>query len=409
MTEGWRTLALGEAFRTVTGSTPKKSMSEYYGDFMPFVKPPELLNGPLTSSSDGLSELGSREARVLPPGAVLVSCIGNLGKVGIATEELACNQQINAILPGCEHALPDYVFRFCTSSLFREQLEALASGTTIPIVSKRKFNTIRIPLPPLPEQERIVAILDEAFAAIATATANAEKNLANARELFESELNRVFTQQGDGWIERTLGEMSRDFGRGKSKHRPRNAEFLYGGNYPFVQTGDIRNSEHNISNFTQTYSEAGLSQSKLWPAGTLCITIAANIAETGILEFDACFPDSIIGMVPDYEKTNSGYVEYLLQFFKTELQQQGKGSAQDNINLGTFKRQKFPFAPLPEQQTIAAKLDFLAEGVLRLEYVQWRKLATLAELKHSLLHKAFAGELTADVKSADRAISEAGL
>jgi len=203
--------------------------------------------------------------------------------------------------------------------------------------------------------------------------------------------------------------MSHDFGRGKSKHRPRNADFLYGGDYPFVQTGDVRNSEHIISRYTQTYSEAGLGQSKLWPAGTVCITIAANIAETGILGVDACFPDSIIGMVPDPEKSDSGYVEYLLQHFQTELQRQGKGSAQDNINLGTFKSQKFPFAPLPEQRAIAAKLDALSVETKSLEAVQQIKLAALTELKQSILHKAFTGELTADTNAVDRSLSAAGL
>ena len=304
--------------------------------------------------------------------------------------------------------LPDFFKYYSQSKSYFAVVDEYCTGATRRRISRKNLGKVHIPLPPLPEQERIVAILDEAFAVIATATANAEKNLANARELFESELNRVFAQKGDGWVEKTLGEMSHDFGRGKSKHRPRNADFLYGGDYPFVQTGDIRNSEHIISNYTQTYSEAGLSQSKLWPAGTICITIAANIAETGILGFDACFPDSIIGMVPEPEKSDSGYVEYLLQFFKTELQQQGKGSAQDNINLGTFERQKFPFAPLPEQQAIVARLDALSEETRSLEEVQQRKLETLTELKQSILHKAFTGELTADAKAVDHSLSEAG-
>jgi len=103
--------------------------------------------------------------------------------------------------------------------------------------------------------------------------------------------------------------MALDFGRGKSKHRPRNDERLYGGDIPFIQTGDIRNASHIITQYSQTYSEVGLKQSKLWPRGTLCITIAANIAETSILGFDACFPDSVIGFVADPKKTSAGYVE----------------------------------------------------------------------------------------------------
>jgi len=108
---------------------------------------------------------------------------------------------------------------------------------------------------------------------------------------------------------------------------------------------------------TQTYSEFGLRQSKLWPKGTLCITIAANIAETTILGFDACFPDSVIGFVADPEKTSSSYVEYLLSSFKTKLQSKSTGSAQDNINIATFDNLLLPFPPLAEQSRIVSILN----------------------------------------------------
>lgn len=154
-----------------------------------------------------------------------------------------------------------------------------------------------------------------------------------------------------------MSEIATVFGRGKSRHRPRNAAHLYGGKYPFIQTGDIRNSKHVITEHSQTYSEAGLAQSKLWPKGTICITIAANIAETGILGFDACFPDSVIGIVPNQEKAIADFVEYLLQSFKASLRSLGQGSAQANINMGTFENEKFPIPPLEEQERIVAILD----------------------------------------------------
>ncbi|HEY8032925.1 MAG TPA: N-6 DNA methylase [Methylocella sp.] len=208
-------------------------------------------------------------------------------------------------------------------------------------------------------------------------------------------LNSVLTRKGDGWVEKTLQEVSVSFGRGKSKHRPRNDPKLYGGPYPFIQTGDVRNCDHVILESSQSYNEIGLAQSKLWPKGTICITIAANIAETGILGFDACFPDSIIGMVADEAKTSNDFVEYLLQSMKAQLKAQGKGSAQDNINLATFENKLFPFPPLDEQERIVATLNDLSEKIQKLEIVYDQKLAALAELKQSILQKAFAGELTA--------------
>lgn len=123
----------------------------------------------------------------------------------------------------------------------------------------------------------------------------------------------------------------------------------------------------------------------------------------GILAFDACFPDSIIGMVVDPAQTNNKFVEYLLRFFKAVLQAQGKGSAQDNINLATFENRKFPFPAIKVQDTLAAKLDSMAQEVERLEASYRSKLKNVSELKQALLEKAFCGELTSPM----RAIKEA--
>lgn len=272
-------------------------------------------------------------------------------------------------------------------------LDEYITGTAQPKLNQKALNSIPIPIPALVEQRRIVAILDEALSGIANAKANAERNLHNTRALFESHLNAVFSQRGNGWEEKTLEEIATTFGRGKSKHRPRNAPHLYGGKYPFVQTGDIRNADHTVTEYSQAYSEAGLAQSKLWPKGTICITIAANIAETAILGFDACFPDSVIGIVADPKKADVGFIEYVLRSFKARIQAMGKGSAQDNINMGTFEHKRFPFPPLAEQKTIVNELDAISSETLRLASIYQRKVDALGSLKTSLLHQAFAGEL----------------
>ncbi len=272
-------------------------------------------------------------------------------------------------------------------------LKSHFNGAGIQHFTGEALAQFQMPLPPLTEQQRIVAILDEAFDGIATAKANVEKNLQNARELFENQLQAVFSQPGKDWKQKTLAEVATTFGRGKSRHRPRNEPTLYGGKYPFIQTGDIRNAEHFITEYSQTYSEAGLAQSKLWPKGTICITIAANIAETGILGFDACFPDSVIGLVTDPEKADTNFVEYLLQSFKARLQALGKGSAQANINMGTFENERFPFPSVAIQKQVVAQLEVLAEETQRLESLYQQKLRALDELKKSLLHQAFSGQI----------------
>jgi type I restriction enzyme S subunit len=194
------------------------------------------------------------------------------------------------------------------------------------------------------------------------------------------------------WENKSLNELG-FVGRGKSRHRPRNAEHLYGGIYPFIQTGDIRNCNHYITEFSQTYSELGLAQSKLWPSGTICITIAANIAETGVLTFDACFPDSVIGLVVDEKFADRDFIEYLLQSFKARIQALGKGSAQANINMGTFENELFPFPSVAEQKAIVQKLDALSAETKKLVAIYQQKINDLEELKKSILQKAFSGEL----------------
>jgi len=114
--------------------------------------------------------------------------------------------------------------------------------------------------------------------------------------------------------------------RGKSKHRPRNAPELYGGPYPFIQTGDVKHANFFITDYTQTYNERGLAQSKLWQPGTLCITIAANIADTAVLKIPACFPDSIIGFIPKKGDSDVRFIKYCLDTYKSQMQSISQGT-----------------------------------------------------------------------------------
>ncbi|MGI3476532.1 restriction endonuclease subunit S [Providencia stuartii] len=193
------------------------------------------------------------------------------------------------------------------------------------------------------------------------------------------------------WVELKLTEVG-SLQRGKSKHRPRYAFHLYNGKYPFIQTGEVRESRKYISEFKNTYSEAGLAQSKLWPKNTLCITIAANIAELGILKFDACFPDSVIGFIPDKNKSNLDFVYYTLCHFQRELKHLGEGSVQDNINLGTFNDIKFMFPSLAEQKAIASVLSSLDDKIDLLH----RQNKTLESMAETLFRQWFVEEVQDD-------------
>ena len=217
------------------------------------------------------------------------------------------------------------------------------------------YSKFLVPIPPLKLQEKIVQILDKFTDYVTELTSeltSRKKQYSFYRDKllsFEDEIYQV------EW--KSLSEIAKDFGRGKSKHRPRNDARLYGGDIPFIQTGDISEAGKWIENYSQTYSAFGLQQSKQWEKGTLCITIAANIAETGLLGFDACFPDSIIGFVANPKFAITEYVYYYLNSIKDYLANKSYGSAQDNLNLSTFSSLKIPVPSLEIQSRIVQVLD----------------------------------------------------
>jgi type I restriction enzyme S subunit len=175
------------------------------------------------------------------------------------------------------------------------------------------------------------------------------------------------------WQEKSFDELGY-ISRGRSRHRPRNDSSLYGGPYPFVQTGDIKAANFYINEYSQTYNEKGLAQSKLWAKNTLCITIAANIAETAILGIDACFPDSIIGFVANEEVSDVRFIKYYFDIYKERIQRISAGAAQDNLSMEKLLTFKVPTPSLPTQQRIASILsaydDLIENNLQRIQLLE---------------------------------------
>lgn len=188
-----------------------------------------------------------------------------------------------------------------------------------------------------------------------------------------------------------LGEL----GRGKSKHRPRNAPQLFGGPYPFIQTGEVKAAGRIIREYSQTYSELGLEQSKLWPEGTLCITIAANIAETAFLGFDGCFPDSIVGFTAAKTLVLPEYVELFIKSVRTRIEAYAPATAQKNINLTTLESLVVPLSSLEEQRVLVNQLEAVLSVIDDQRAVIDNQLLKATALRQVILKKAFAGELVA--------------
>lgn len=177
-----------------------------------------------------------------------------------------------------------------------------------------------------------------------------------------------------------LGELK----RGKSKHRPRNDPILLGGKYPLIQTGDVTNSNTYIKSYTSTYSEEGLKQSKMWKKGTLCITIAANIAESAILTFDACFPDSVVGFTPNGEVI-SLFIHYWLSFLQPILEENAPAVAQKNLNVAALEKVGVIVPPLELQNQFASFVQEIDKSRSRIQ----KSLEASQELFDSLMQEYF--------------------
>lgn len=304
----------------------------------------------------------------------------------------------------------------------------------------KEFETIQIPLPPLAEQNRIVAKLDALFMqheAIKKSIAKIPELLKNFRQQVltqavtgklteewrkgkELECGKDFTKRiiklrkesgikkmpglefkkvdypfdvDDSW---TFGFLQNfgEFTRGKSKHRPRNDVRLFGGIYPFIQTGEVSKSNGLITKYKNTYSDFGLAQSRLFPKGTLCITIAANIAETGILNFDSCFPDSVVGYLPFEDYYSSKFAMFYFNTIQKDLEHYAPATAQKNINLGILFEVPFPVPPHKEQQEIVNRVESLFAKADAIEKQYESLKVKIYTLPQAILHKAFKGELS---------------
>ena len=282
-------------------------------------------------------------------GDILISWSASLGVYIWNSGRALLNQHIFKVVFDKKAIDRDYFVYAVQFSL--NKMKQLTHGATMKHVVKKDFENVSIPYPSLTEQRKIACILDKLKKSIS-------KRLQELKKLDELIKARFVEMFGDPVLNSqhynlvklsNLGALA----RGKSKHRPRNDPQLLGCPYPLIQTGEITNSDTFIKKFTNTYSELGLQQSKLWPKGTLCITIAANIAQTAILTFDACFPDSVVGFIPENSDITPLYLHYWFSFFQKIIDSQASQVAQKNINLKVLSNLQVMLPPKNKQNEFA--------------------------------------------------------
>ena len=281
----------------------------------------------------------------------------------------------------------------------------------------QQYSKIKVKIPPIPEQEKIVAKIEELFSELDNGVETLKKTKqqlavyrqAVLKEAFEGKFTAHIPCDVDlswaseeetkslpaiptEWRYIALSNLG-DLGRGKSKHRPRNDPKLFeGGKYPFLQTGEVKAAKQYITEYSKMYGEFGLQQSKLWPKGTLCITIAANIAETAFLGIDACFPDSVVGFTP-YEHIIPEYIKYFIESQKLRLWAFAPATAQKNINLDTLENLIVPYCSVEEQKAVISEIEARMTICDNIEKTVDIALQQAEAMRQSILKKAFEGEL----------------
>ena len=300
---------------------------------------------------------------------------------GIATTELVPLRPI----PG--ELNREFLCFYLRSPAFVSWASAQVDGAKMPRMKMKSFWAHEMPLPPIDDQIRVAHLLGKVEGLIA----QRKQHLQQLDDLLKSVFLEMFgdpVRNEKGWTPAPLEQLG-SINRGVSKHRPRNDPKLLGGPHPLIQTGEVSNAGTYITTYKQTYSDLGFAQSKLWPAGTLCITIAANIAQTGILTFDACFPDSVVGFLAHEGESNTLYVLGLFWFFQAILEKNAPAAAQKTINLEILRALSVPKPPIELQSKFATIVEKVE--ALRSRYQQ--SLTDLEALYGALSQQAFKGEL----------------
>jgi len=314
---------------------------------------------------------------------ILFSVRAPVGPTNVNTIEACIGRGLSAIRCGKEISMK-YLLHFFRAN--ESKIAALGTGSTFKAITIKELKQLQVPLPPLSEQRRIAGILDKADALRKLTRQLLEQYDKLAQSIFLEMFGDPVTNP-KGW-ENVKFYSAGSLDRGKSKHRPRNAPELLGGVHPLIQTGDVAKASRYISEYTSTYSDVGLLQSKKWKRGTLCITIAANIAKTAVLTFDACFPDSVVGFIPN-EKTNVEYVQFWLSFLQKILEDSAPESAQKNINLQILRNLDLPLPQIELQNKFAT----IIENIEKQKELAKQSLMESEDLFNALLQKAFKGEL----------------
>lgn len=348
-------------------------------------------------------EAPSRARRHVKSGDVIFATIRpTLQRVAIVPDNLdeqVCSTGYFILRPKPE-LYNRFVYYYLFTESFMSEMERRQKGASYPAVNDGDIRDQVICFPPLPEQKRIVAILDEVFAGISQAVANAEKNLANARELFESYLNNVFTQKGDGWVEESMEAACNLITCGVAA-TPKYVDEDTG--VPFLSAQNVKNGEVTLHKFRHISKELHTSltkKNKPQRGDILYSRVGAGFGDAAVVEhtFDFSVYVSLTLIKPKSEKLNNYFLKYYLNspVIKSLAKSSITSSGVPNLNVKTVRQFQVSYPSLQKQKVLVNEIDLIRDKVSVLQKIHKKKLSALHELKQSILQKAFTGELIAE-------------
>lgn len=395
MKAGWPIWSLGDVCDVVGGGTPSKDVDAYYGGSIPWATVRDLRQDVVTETEFSITQqaVENSSTNIIPAGNVVIATRVGLGKVSLLGQDTAINQDLRGVIPKSNNLSVRYLYWWLKSISHRIVEEG--TGATVQGVKLPFIKALPIPVPSIEEQHRIVAILDEAFESISKAKANAEKNLKNAKDLFESYLQSVFQDAWNLGDLVTLADMATDITDGDHMPPPKSKDGI-----PFITIGNVL-KDLRIIDFSNTFmvpSEYfdGLKSNKKPKVGDVLYTVTGSFGIPVLVneERDFCFQRHI-GLVRPKEEFLSEWLFYLLmspQVFR-QANAGATGAAQKTVSLKVLRGFVVPRVPIAIQEMETAKLKCLANETKRLESIYKQQLDALYNFKQSLLHKAFSGTL----------------
>lgn len=398
MREGWPVVPLGELCDVVGGGTPSKDNRSFYLGDIPWATVRDMRQDLITETEFSITEdaVRSSSTNIISSGNVVIATRVGLGKVCLLGQDTAINQDLRGIVPrNPEKLAVRYLYWWLKS--VSDLIVAEGTGATVQGVKLPFVKSLQVPLPPLPEQQRIVALLDEAFAGLATAKANAERNLQNARAIFESHLQSVFRQRGEGWVENTkelsaLCELIVDC---EHKTAPIQDEGI-----PSIRTPNIGKGKlllDGVNRVSEDTYRAWSRRAEPRP-GDLILAREAPAGNVAVIPDGArvCLGQRTVLIRPKADIFDPFFLAYRLlePRMQEKLLGHSRGATVQHVNMKDIRALDLgPIPPIRIQQEISAAINSVSAEGEHLTRLYERKLAALEELKKSLLHQAFNGEL----------------